>query len=235
MYVMCDPWCYTWLYVTGECILHVTVRYMRLYVTFELCCMWLYVTCDYMLCVNVWYMRLYVTCDCMVYLNVCYMWRLRLQSLLFCGFVEPTCHALEYRDVYIHAKSNCTTREKVKHRRCNGSCGNDFCCQPKKIKSRKVRLFCPNGTHFVHDMPVIRKCFCKSTCNWGALCGHICLAVLLSVCTTRDSLTLSFSLSLFLSFFFSLSLSLSLSLTPLFVSMYLSLSMSTSVTLSIWL
>lgn len=98
MYVMCDPWCYTWLYVTGECILHVTVRYMRLYVTFELCCMWLYVTCDYMLCVNVWYMRLYVTCDCMVYLNVCYMWLYVTRDCMLhvTGCYVWTCVTFEY-------------------------------------------------------------------------------------------------------------------------------------------
>jgi slit protein 2 len=74
---------------------------------------------------------------------------------------EPTCQGIEYREQFVDPKTGCRSRSKVKHRRCDGNCGN-HCCVPKKIKTRKVRLFCKDGTNYIHDMPVIRKCGCKN-------------------------------------------------------------------------
>ena len=58
-----------------------------------------------------------------------------------CGVAEPTCQRLEYRDYYEDPTSKCRTRVRVKHRRCQGSCGGTstgFCCLPRKIKTRRV-------------------------------------------------------------------------------------------------
>ena len=72
----------------------------------------------------------------------------------------PTCKRIEYKAMYVDPKTGCRSRKKVKHRRCSGGCGND-CCVPKKIKSRRVRLFCDDGSNHLAQMPVIRKCGCK--------------------------------------------------------------------------
>jgi len=76
--------------------------------------------------------------------------------------VEPTCQSEEFREVYADPNTGCKTRKKVKHRRCNGTCnGNRWCCEPKKIKTRRVWLFCEDGSNYIHEMPVIRKCGCN--------------------------------------------------------------------------
>ena len=56
---------------------------------------------------------------------------------------EPTCQRLEYRDHYEDPATKCRTRVRVKHRRCQGSCGGTatgFCCLPRKIKTRRVSV-----------------------------------------------------------------------------------------------
>ncbi|KAK3600848.1 hypothetical protein CHS0354_014213 [Potamilus streckersoni] len=77
----------------------------------------------------------------------------------FCD-VAPTCTGRVFRDVYVDPKTNCRSRVRIKYRRCEGSCGN-HCCQPKKIKNRKVRLYCSDNTSYIYDLPVIRRCGCK--------------------------------------------------------------------------
>ena len=76
----------------------------------------------------------------------------------------PTCNRVEFRKVYVDPASGCNTLKKVKHRRCEGSCGTNFCCEAKKIKTRRVRLFCPVGVgrNFMTHMPIIRKCRCET-------------------------------------------------------------------------
>jgi len=74
---------------------------------------------------------------------------------------EPTCQGIEYREIFTDSETGCRSRTKVKHRRCDGNCGSNHCCVPKKIKTRRVRLFCNDGTNYIHNMPVIRKCGCK--------------------------------------------------------------------------
>ncbi|XP_064631444.1 slit homolog 2 protein-like isoform X2 [Lineus longissimus] len=77
----------------------------------------------------------------------------------FCE-IEPNCKAMEYKEIYIDPKTGCKSRSKIRHRRCHGTCGNS-CCKAKKIKTRRVRVFCDNGTNYIRQMPVIRKCGCK--------------------------------------------------------------------------
>lgn len=74
--------------------------------------------------------------------------------------IAPTCRDIVYRDTYKDPKTGCISRTKVKFRRCEGSCGR-HCCKPKKIKTRRIRLFCVDGTNFIYNLPVIRKCGCK--------------------------------------------------------------------------
>ncbi|XP_076460570.1 slit homolog 2 protein-like isoform X2 [Babylonia areolata] len=73
----------------------------------------------------------------------------------------PTCREIVFRDIYVDPKTKCKSKVRIKYRRCEGTCGKD-CCVPKRIKTRKVRLFCENGSSYVYDLPVIRRCACKN-------------------------------------------------------------------------
>ncbi|XP_076101991.1 slit homolog 2 protein-like isoform X2 [Mytilus galloprovincialis] len=77
----------------------------------------------------------------------------------FCD-IAPSCSRKVFKNIYVDPKTNCQSRTKIKFRVCEGSCGKD-CCKPKKIKTRKVRLYCKNGSSYVHNLPVIRRCGCK--------------------------------------------------------------------------
>lgn len=72
----------------------------------------------------------------------------------------PTCKQKIFRSRYTHPVTKCTSRTRIKFRRCEGSCGKD-CCKPRKIKTRKVRLYCRDGYSYIHNLSVIRKCGCK--------------------------------------------------------------------------
>ncbi|XP_071091195.1 protein slit-like isoform X2 [Haliotis cracherodii] len=73
----------------------------------------------------------------------------------------PSCTEIVFRDIYIDPKTKCKSRAKIKYRRCEGRCGDNSCCKPKKIKTRKVRLFCPDSSTYIYELPVIRRCRCK--------------------------------------------------------------------------
>ncbi|XP_013386131.1 slit homolog 2 protein isoform X2 [Lingula anatina] len=72
----------------------------------------------------------------------------------------PSCNAEAFYDHYTDPETDCKSRSKVKHKRCTGNCGS-YCCQPRKIKTRKIRVFCADGRNYVRDMHVVRKCGCK--------------------------------------------------------------------------
>lgn len=80
-------------------------------------------------------------------------------------FPAPTCREIVFRDIYVDPKTKCQSKVRIKYRRCEGSCGKD-CCVPKRIKTRKVRLFCEAGNSYVYDLPVIRRCACKNCHKW---------------------------------------------------------------------
>ncbi|XP_056004929.1 slit homolog 2 protein-like isoform X2 [Ostrea edulis] len=77
----------------------------------------------------------------------------------FCNLV-PTCKQKVFRSRYTHPVTKCMSRTRIKFRRCEGSCGK-YCCKPKKIKTRKVRLYCKDGYSYIHNLAVIRKCGCR--------------------------------------------------------------------------
>ena len=87
-----------------------------------------------------------------------------------CVFTVPTCNRIEYKETFEDAATGCRSRKRVTHRQCVGGCGaaasrnnnnNNDCCVPKKIKTRRVRVFCADGSSEIAQMPVIRKCGCK--------------------------------------------------------------------------
>ncbi|KAK3096058.1 hypothetical protein FSP39_022615 [Pinctada imbricata] len=77
----------------------------------------------------------------------------------FCE-IKPTCSHRVFRNIYVHPRTKCRSKSRIKFRVCEGSCGNK-CCVPKKIKTRKVRLYCRDGQSYTYKLPVIRKCGCK--------------------------------------------------------------------------
>ncbi|GAB6025016.1 hypothetical protein CHUAL_010127 [Chamberlinius hualienensis] len=73
----------------------------------------------------------------------------------------PTCQKQQWRDYY--EENGCRSRKKIKKANCVGSCGSN-CCQPRKTKKRKIRLICNDGTSYMKDIEVIRKCTCVKKC-----------------------------------------------------------------------
>ena len=102
---------------------------------------------------------------------------------------DPTCKRIEFTKVYQDPATGCRSRKHVTHRECAGGCADDSaqnrysslfdgaksrrarrqsCCVPKKVKPRRVRVFCADGTSSIVMMPVIRKCGCKQCPADGA-------------------------------------------------------------------
>ena len=79
---------------------------------------------------------------------------------MFCFFPAPSCKGTVFKDIYVDPKTSCRTRRQLKYRRCEGGCGTN-CCHPTKIKNRKVKLYCADGSKYIYDLPIIRKCGCK--------------------------------------------------------------------------
>lgn len=77
-------------------------------------------------------------------------------------FPAPTCQKQQWKDYY--EENGCRSKKKIKRAQCVGSCGVN-CCQPRKTKKRKVRAICNDGTSFMKDVEVIRKCTCVKQCE----------------------------------------------------------------------
>ncbi|XP_012937853.1 slit homolog 2 protein [Aplysia californica] len=73
----------------------------------------------------------------------------------------PTCKTVVFRDNFIDPTTKCKSKARIRFRRCEGKCHNGYCCNPKRIKNRKVRLFCADRTSYIYELPIIRKCTCK--------------------------------------------------------------------------
>ena len=107
---------------------------------------------------------------------------------VFCS--EPTCQRLEYREFYEDPATKCRTRVRVKHRRCQGSCGGTatgFCCLPRKIKTRRVSI---RYQYIV--VALATYCFQPRLkaggVTWSFVLSFV-LSVCLSVCEQDNSLT----------------------------------------------
>ena len=111
--------------------------------------------------------------------------RENFEEELTCTFLVavPTCKRIEFQKVYQDPTTGCRSRKHVTHRECMGGCEADSprdnllnafgggravqrgrrqsCCVPKKVKPRRVRVFCADGTSTIVMMPVVRKCGCK--------------------------------------------------------------------------
>ncbi|KAK3799525.1 hypothetical protein RRG08_052709 [Elysia crispata] len=76
----------------------------------------------------------------------------------------PTCKAVVFRERFTDPRTKCKSKARVRFRRCEGKCRRGWCCNPKKIKKRKIRVYCSDNSSYVHELQIIRKCSCKR-CN----------------------------------------------------------------------
>ncbi|GFO50375.1 protein slit-like protein [Plakobranchus ocellatus] len=76
----------------------------------------------------------------------------------------PSCKTVISRERFEDPTTRCKSKARIRFRRCEGKCHKGACCNPKKIKKRKVRLYCSDGSTIDHTLSLIRKCSCKK-CN----------------------------------------------------------------------
>ncbi|CAG0888765.1 unnamed protein product [Cyprideis torosa] len=74
---------------------------------------------------------------------------------------EPTCAKEKYRDYF--RENNCRSRKPVTNARCIGKCGSR-CCTAKRTKKRRVRLICNDGTRYIKEIDIVRRCGCAKQC-----------------------------------------------------------------------
>lgn len=83
-------------------------------------------------------------------------------SVSFGVLVVKKCLKKRYRE--IHVEESCKSRRPVKNAVCRGTCGNQ-CCQPVKVKRRKIKIECQDDTWRTITLNIVRKCDCKEQCN----------------------------------------------------------------------
>ena len=87
----------------------------------------------------------------------------------------PTCNKIRYREHY--EESGCRSLEPIKNAVCSGWCGDEklpfiqnpdgsatgknCCCKAVKIRQKKVRMLCPDGSRRTSLVQIVRKCQCS--------------------------------------------------------------------------
>ncbi|XP_078669128.1 slit homolog 2 protein-like isoform X5 [Branchiostoma floridae x Branchiostoma belcheri] len=66
----------------------------------------------------------------------------------------------EYIEV-VQGLSVCRSRKRVGNVRCSGLCSNGLCCKPTRFKSRRTRVYCPDGTSFKQGWTRVLECGCQ--------------------------------------------------------------------------
>uniref|UniRef100_A0A0P4WAZ2 Protein slit n=1 Tax=Scylla olivacea TaxID=85551 RepID=A0A0P4WAZ2_SCYOL len=79
----------------------------------------------------------------------------------FCN-QEPTC-SREREKAYVY-DYGCRSRRPIRQYTCNGTCGKD-CCQPKRYHMKRVAMICNDGTKYMKDVDIVRKCWCSRDCE----------------------------------------------------------------------
>ncbi|XP_066950508.1 protein slit-like isoform X2 [Macrobrachium rosenbergii] len=74
----------------------------------------------------------------------------------------PSCRK-EPAKAYVY-DYGCRSRRPVRQYTCSGSCGKD-CCQPKRYRKKRVAMICNDGTKYIKDVDIIRKCKCSRHCD----------------------------------------------------------------------
>ena len=80
------------------------------------------------------------------------------------------CKKQKYRDYFIE-EHGCRSKRPYKMAKCVGpdtSESGNTACVPTKIKTRKIKFVCPDGTSSRKEVEIVRKCGRKKQKNiWG--------------------------------------------------------------------
>ena len=80
---------------------------------------------------------------------------------------KKKCKKQKYRDYFIE-EHGCRSKRPYKMAKCVGPDGADpNLCAPTKIKTRKIRFVCPDGSNPRKTVEIIRKCGRKKDRVWG--------------------------------------------------------------------
>jgi hypothetical protein len=79
---------------------------------------------------------------------------------------KKKCRKQKYRDYFIE-EHGCRSKKAYKMARCLGPEGNEdsVVCVPTKIKTRKVKFVCPDGSTPRKEVEIIRRCGRKKKSN----------------------------------------------------------------------
>jgi len=70
----------------------------------------------------------------------------------------PTCKKNTYKE-YVRENA-CRSRRPVRQATCGGTC-NNACCRPQRWRVRKVRMLCQDGTRYVKQLKLVKRCRCS--------------------------------------------------------------------------
>lgn len=86
-----------------------------------------------------------------------------------CNFViflfvsaAPSC-SKEAEKAYVY-DYGCRSRRPIRQFTCKGSCGTD-CCEPRRYRQKRVAMICNDGTKYMKEVDIVRKCRCSRGCR----------------------------------------------------------------------
>ncbi|XP_047472308.1 protein slit-like isoform X1 [Penaeus chinensis] len=74
----------------------------------------------------------------------------------------PSC-SKEAEKAYVY-DYGCRSRRPIRQFTCKGSCGTD-CCEPRRYRQKRVAMICNDGTKYMKEVDIVRKCRCSRGCR----------------------------------------------------------------------
>lgn len=71
----------------------------------------------------------------------------------------PTCRKKKTKRYYY--ENGCRSRKLISMKGCQGACHGGHCCKPKKLKKKRVKLICQDGTRYIKTIDMVKKCSCR--------------------------------------------------------------------------
>ena len=78
---------------------------------------------------------------------------------------KKKCKKQRYRDYFIE-EHGCRSKKPYKMAKCVGPADEPDSCVPTRIKTRKIKFVCPDGTSPKKEVEMVRKCGRKKN-KWG--------------------------------------------------------------------
>ncbi|XP_072025835.1 LOW QUALITY PROTEIN: slit homolog 2 protein-like [Amphiura filiformis] len=72
---------------------------------------------------------------------------------------RTTCIGETHR--FFHVVNGCKSRRMLTTHVCNGQCGRNACCRPRRTKRRKVRLHCEDRSSMETEVELVLDCACQ--------------------------------------------------------------------------